>query len=92
MKTLILSIAVSLCSCTFQNPRRDKKSRIKVYKIICEHPKKGLVTYKVKSDSRSSPPYKPRSSIWFFRDINGVLVQTSFRCYTDSTMKGYVKR
>lgn len=92
MKTLILSIVVSLCSCNFHQPRRDKKSRLKVYKIICEHPKKGFVTYKVKSDSRSAPPYKPRNSIWVFRDINGVLVQTSFRCHTDSTMKGYVKR
>ena len=92
MKTLILSIAVLLCSCTFQKPRRDKKSYVKVYKIICEHPKKGYVTYKVKSNARSSPPYRPNNSVWVFRDINGVLVQTSFRCHTDSTMKGYIKR
>ena len=92
MKTLILSIAFSLCSCTFQKPRRDKKSHVKVYKIICEHPKKGYVTYKVKSNVRSSPPYRPNNSVWIFRDVNGVLVQTSFRCYTDSTMKGYIKK
>jgi hypothetical protein len=92
MKTLALLIAFSLCSCTFQSPRRDKKSYVKVYQIICEHPKKGFVTYNIKKRPRHVKPYKLESSIWMFKDIRGVFVQTTFRCYTDSSMTGYVKK
>lgn len=92
MKTLVLLLAVSLYSCTFYSPRRDKKSLIKVYKIICEHPKKGFVTYKVKSNARNTRPYRTENTIWIFRDINDVLVETSFRCYTDSTMRSIIRK
>ena len=92
MRTFILSVLVALSGCNFEEARRDGKSKIPVYEIICKHPKKGFVSYYVKDSYARTRPYKFRSSIWFFSDINGVLVETSLGCYTDSTMKGFIRR
>ena len=92
MRTFILSVLIAVSGCNFEEARRDGKSKISVYEIICKHPKKGFVSYYVKDNYTSVRPYKFRSSIWSFGDINGVLVETSLGCYTDSTMKGFIKR
>ena len=90
--TLLFVLIMVQTGCSFESPRLDGKSKIPVFKIICEHPLKGYVTYLVKDTYSNIRPYKGRSSIWFFTDIKGVLVETSFKCYTDSTMKGFVKK
>ena len=94
MKTIILLFLLTTIQtgCSFESPRLDGKSRIPVFKIICEHPLKGHVTYLVRDSYANSRPYKSRSAIWFFTDVKGVLVETSFKCHTDSTMKGFIKR
>jgi|11_taG_2_1085331.scaffolds.fasta_scaffold00031_113 hypothetical protein len=92
MKTLMLSALLVICGCNFKEPRRDGKTKIPVFKVICKHPHKGYVSYFVKDVYKNIRPYKHRNSIWFFRDINGVLVESSLGCYTDSTMKGFMKK
>ena len=92
MRTIILSVLIALSGCNFEEARRDGKSKIPVYEIICRHPKKGFVSHYVRDGYNNIRPYKFRSSIWFFKDTNGVLVETSLGCYTDSTMKGFIKR
>lgn len=90
MKVFILSIII--IGCTFEEPRLDGKNKISVYEIICKHPKKGYVKHIVKKSHERVKPYKNRNSIWVFRDIKGVLVESSLGCYTDSTMKGFYKK
>ena len=92
MRTIILSVLIALSGCNFEEARRDGKSKIPVYEIICRHPKKGFVSHYVRDGYNNIRPYKFRSSIWFFKGTNGVLVETSLGCYTDSTMKGFIKR
>lgn len=92
MKTFILSVLIAISGCNFEEARRDGKSKIFVYEVICKHPKRGFVSYYVKDNYIDVRTHKPGSAIWVFRDIKGVLVKTSLGCYTDSTMKGFVKR
>ena len=92
MKTFILLTLFIITGCNFEKPRLDGKSKIAVFEIICKHPKKGYVSHYVKDVYLKGRPYKTRHSIWFFRDINGVLVESSLGCYTDSTMKGFIKK
>ena len=92
MRTFILSVLIAVSGCNFEEARRDGKSKIPVYEIICKHPKKGFVSYFVKDNYTDMRTYKFGSTIWFFRDIKGILVKTSLGCYTDSTMKGFIKR
>ena len=92
MKTFILLILVIISGCNFEKPRRDGKTKIPVFEIICKHPKKGFVSHYVRESYNNTRPYKLRNSVWFFKDINGVLVESSLGCYTDSTMKGFLRR
>lgn len=92
MKPLILLALLSFSGCNFEEPRRDGKNKIPVFKIICKHPHKGYVSYLVKDVYVNTRPYRLRNSIWLFRDIKGVLVESSLGCYTDSTMKGFIKK
>lgn len=92
MKSLTLLILIAISGCNFQEPRRDGKTKIPVFEIICKHPRKGFVSHYVKDVYTNARPYKMRNSIWSFRNIKGVLVESSLGCYTDSTMKGFIKK
>ena len=92
MRTLILSVLIATSGCNFEEARRDGKSKIPVYEIICRHPKKGFVSHYVRDNHANIRPYKFRNSVWFFKDVKGILVETSMGCYTDSTTKGFIKK
>lgn len=92
MKTFILLILAMTSGCSFENSRHDGKTKIPVFEIICKHPKKGFVSHFVKDSYTNIRPYNLRNSVWFFKDVKGVLVESSLGCYTDSTMKGYLRQ
>jgi hypothetical protein len=84
MKKLILSMIMCLCfACNFKEPRRNGEKE--VYLISCkdEREKNGYKKYFVKHSEWRSPNIY-NSSMWSFRDINGIWIRTNFLCYTNN--------
>ena len=84
-KTLAFIMALFLTACNFEKPRKNNEPSEDLYYIICKHPRKNYVQFKVTKNTWKSP-YSLRNSIWIFKDIQGRIVKTSLGCYTDNTL------